>query len=79
MSAKHTPGPCAALLRELELAHAIIQNALILMTPEQKRAWAEANDSANLIEDGTTRYHERRKAIADGRAAFADDPTGSAS
>jgi nicotinic acid phosphoribosyltransferase len=60
------------LLRELELAHAIIQNALHLMTTEQKRTWAEANDSANLIEHGTTRYHERRKAIADARAALAD-------
>lgn len=65
----------AALLRELELAHAIIQNALNLMTTEQKRAWADANDSANLIESGTTRYHERRKAIADARAALASGVT----
>lgn len=68
----------AALLRELELAHGIINNALVLMTPEQKRAWSEANDNAGLIEHGTTRFHERRHAIANARAALADAATPSA-
>lgn len=60
------------LLSELEKAHQIIANAMRIMTPEQKQQWAEVNDDADLIESGTTRYHERRKAIANARAAMAD-------
>jgi hypothetical protein len=60
------------LLSELEKAHQIIANAMRIMTPEQKHQWAQVNDGAGLVESGTTRFHERRKAISNARAAMAD-------
>lgn len=50
------------LLSELQAAHQIILNALQIMTPKQKDAWAKAN--GDLIESGTTRFHERAAVIA---------------
>lgn len=52
------------LLAELQKAHLIILNALALMTAEQKGNWARANDRDGVIGEGTTRFHERRAAIA---------------
>lgn len=51
------------LLHELELAHAILRNALALMSAAQKNAWARKNDIDGLIEHGTTRANERSAVI----------------
>ena len=51
------------LLAELKAAHQIIRIALNLMTPAQKRMWAERNSTAGLIEHGTTRANEREAVI----------------
>jgi len=53
----------AELLHELQHAHQIIQNALNLMTNEQKFHWCEANARDGVDGDGITRYHERETAI----------------
>lgn len=50
--------------RELELAHLVIRNALNLMTPEQKKRWAEQNEAAGCCGEGTTRANERAEIIA---------------
>jgi len=55
---------CSAdLLRELKHAHQIIQNALNLMTIDQKFHWCEANARDGVDGDGITRYHERETVI----------------
>ncbi|WP_269497263.1 DUF3077 domain-containing protein [Castellaniella sp. S9] len=51
------------LLRELRLAGQIIQNALQLMTAEQKTAWAAANEATGCAGEGVTRRHERDAAL----------------
>jgi len=53
----------AELLRELQYAHQIIQNALNLMTIDQKFSWCEANARYGVDGDGITRYHERETVI----------------
>lgn len=53
-----------ALLTELQMAHRIILNALAVMTPEQRREWAEYNARDHVDGEGTTRYHERAAVIA---------------
>ncbi|WP_454752104.1 hypothetical protein [Cupriavidus necator] len=52
------------LLSELQLAHRIIQNALAIMTPEQKSEWAARNILSGNDSEGTTRAHERETVIA---------------
>ncbi|WP_354684790.1 hypothetical protein [Cupriavidus necator] len=52
------------LLSELQLAHRIIQNALAIMTPEQKSEWASRNILSGNDSEGTTRAHEREAVIA---------------
>lgn len=52
------------LLCELKFAHQIVQNALKVMTIEQKSKWAALNDADGLIEFGTARAHERADVIA---------------
>lgn len=47
------------LLRELELAHQIIRNALNIMTPAQKNKWAQQNEIDQCDGEGTTRANER--------------------
>ncbi len=51
------------LLRELQLAHRIILNALAVMTPEQKSEWATRNVLSGNDSEGTTRFHEREAVI----------------
>lgn len=53
------------LLSELQKAHAIIRNALNLMTSEQKQAWARLNAMSVALgdDDGTTRAHDREAVI----------------
>lgn len=53
----------AELLRELRYAHKIIQNALNLMTTDQKFAWGEANARDLVDGDGITRFYEREAVI----------------
>lgn len=60
------------LLRELQLAGTVIENALRLMTPEQKNAWAAANERTGCIGEGTTRRHERDAAIDLARRILGD-------
>lgn len=50
--------------RELELAHLVIRNALNLMTPEQKKLWADQNEAAGCDGEGATRANERAEIIA---------------
>jgi hypothetical protein len=52
------------LLRELELAHRIIRNALAIMTLEQTSEWAATNILSGNDSEGTTRAHEREAVIA---------------
>ncbi|MGO4151383.1 hypothetical protein [Cupriavidus sp. YAF13] len=52
------------LLRELQLAHWFILNALAIMTPEQKSEWASRNILSGNDSDGITRFHEREAVIA---------------
>ncbi|KAI3591624.1 hypothetical protein D9X30_3449 [Cupriavidus sp. U2] len=54
----------AELLRELQLAHEIVRNALSLMTPAQRTDWAFLNVASGNDSDGTTRFHERAAVIA---------------
>lgn len=56
-------GANKSLLAELKAAHQIIRNALNLMTPTQKRRWADLNDLAGLVEHGATRANEREAVI----------------
>lgn len=51
------------LLEELTASHAIIINALQVMTTEQKAEWGRLNAEAGVDGDGITRYHERAAAI----------------
>lgn len=53
-----------AALNELKAAHQIIRNALNLMTPEQKTAWAWHNEACDCDGEGTTRANERAAVIA---------------
>lgn len=52
------------LLDELVAAHRIIQNALSVMTPEQKRAWGSKNDLDDVAGEGIIRANERAALIA---------------
>lgn len=54
----------AAVLRELQLAHEIIRNALALMTAAQRTDWALLNAASGNDSEGTTRFHERAAVIA---------------
>lgn len=54
----------ADLLRELQLAHEIVRNALSLMTPAQRTDWALLNVASGNDSEGTTRFHERAAVIA---------------
>lgn len=66
---KVTPVMGADLLNELHIAHLIINNALSLMTSEQKNDWAILNRRDDLIEFGTTRAHERDAVVVAARGA----------
>lgn len=57
------------LLRELQAAHKIIQNALVVMTDDQKMKWGELNDQAGVEAAGITRYGERVKVLAKATAS----------
>lgn len=59
------------LLAELQAAHQIIRNALALMGPGHKTAWAKANDRAGVIGEGTTRANEREAVLAKATGAAA--------
>jgi hypothetical protein len=50
-------------LAELRKAHAIIRNALNLMTPTQKSEWGRANARDDVDGDGITRANERAALI----------------
>ncbi|WJJ93415.1 hypothetical protein [Neopusillimonas aromaticivorans] len=52
------------LLVELQHAHKIIRNALAVMTPNQKRIWAEMNADDGCDGEGITRANEREAVIA---------------
>lgn len=52
------------LLDELKKAHAIIRNALNVMTMEQKMKWTELNNAQGLVGFGATRANERELVIA---------------
>lgn len=52
-----------AALAELEAGHQIIKNALNIMTPEQKSAWAQKNEEDGVAGEGVTRANERMTAI----------------
>jgi len=52
------------LVTELRAAHMIIQSALQIMSPEQRRLWAERNDVLGLVESGATRANERDTLLA---------------
>lgn len=54
----------ADLLGELKKAHAIIRNALNIMTMEQKMKWTELNNAQGLVGFGATRANERELVIA---------------
>lgn len=51
------------LLSELQAAHQIIKNALSVMTPKQKLAWAAKNEVDGVIGEGDTRANERLAVI----------------
>lgn len=51
------------LLAELCAAHKIIQNALAVMTPEQKAEWGRLNARDGLEGEGITRANERLAVI----------------
>ena len=53
----------ADLLHELKIAHQIIPNALKIMTPEQKTAWAVKNVKDLVSGEGITRANEREAVI----------------
>ena len=59
------------LLVELQLAHRIIRNALAIMTPNQKRIWAEMNADDGCDGEGITRANEREAVIARAQRALA--------
>jgi len=59
----------AELLRELRHAHKIIQNALNLMTTDQKFEWGEANARDLVDGDGITRFYEREAVLKRADAA----------
>lgn len=48
-----------AATAELRAAHLIIRNALSLMTPAQKRKWAECNARDEVDGEFVTRANER--------------------
>jgi hypothetical protein len=52
------------LLDELRLAHEIICNALVVMTPEQQTAWSNLNEKAGLVTSGATRALARLTVLA---------------
>ncbi len=51
-------------IHELKSAHKIILNALNIMTPEQKTAWAWFNEVEDCDGEGVTRANERAAVIA---------------
>lgn len=57
----------APAMVELRHAHWIIQNALNIMTPEQKSEWARCNERDGCAGGGTTRANER-EAVLEGAA-----------
>jgi hypothetical protein len=52
------------LRRELRAAHKIIQNALAVMTTEQKLEWGRLNKIEHVDGEGITRANERAAVIA---------------
>jgi len=52
------------LLREIEMAHLIIRNALNLMDVDMKWRWGEQNSKDGVDGDGITRALEREALIA---------------
>jgi hypothetical protein len=65
MNASTKPDVHAQVLEQLTLAHAVILNALALMTSEQKTRWNKANVSSGVhCEDGITGADARQKVIA---------------
>ncbi|AOY90518.1 hypothetical protein BKK79_00750 [Cupriavidus sp. USMAA2-4] len=62
------------LLAELKASHVIIQNALNLMTIDQKCEWGRQNDAAGLVEFGSTRANERAAVIAAAESAALSQP-----
>lgn len=54
------------LRRELHAAHIIIRHALNVITFEQKRKWASANERDGLLGEGITRANERDAVINGG-------------
>ena len=58
----------ADLLLELQIAHQIIRNALKIMTPEQKTAWAVKNVKDLVSGEGNTRANEREAVINKAKA-----------
>lgn len=58
----------ADLLAELQAAHQIIRNALNIMTPEQKTAWAVKNVKDLVSGEGITRANEREAVINKAKA-----------
>jgi hypothetical protein len=64
MTARTKPTVDAQVLEQLQLAHQIIQNALQVMTSDQKRMWALKNAAAGMdTEDGITGFHARKAVI----------------
>jgi len=52
------------LRQELQAAHLIIRHALNLMTPEQKKKWADMNEAAGVSGEGITRANEREAVLS---------------
>lgn len=50
-------------IRHLKHAHKLIQMTLNVMTAQQKRDWATANDRCGITGEGTTRANERLAVI----------------
>lgn len=69
MSMEHKQIPEALL--ELQHAHRIIRNALAIMTPNQKRIWAEMNADDGCDGEGITRANEREAVIAKAQRGLA--------
>jgi hypothetical protein len=60
MNARYKQSVEAQVLEQLQIAHAVILNAVALMTSEQKRVWAKKNVEAGIHpEDGLTGFNAR--------------------
>jgi hypothetical protein len=65
MNARYKQSLDAQVLEQLQIAHAVILNAVALMTSEQKARWNKANVSSGVhFEDGITGADARQKVIA---------------